>query len=403
MKYVLLVLAGGADRPCKALAGSTPLAAARCPALDRLARAGRIGRVAVAEPGAAAVRSERVLLGLLGADPARPWPRRGPLELAGAGGAAAPQDLVFAGRLVSLSDERIADLTGGRISTREAELLLGDLGTALADDGLVLLPLGGHRFALIAKDAARADVETEPPAAGLARAVGEIGPRGADALRYQRFLEVARGLLADHDVNKVRVDLGENPANFAWLFGAGARAPLPPFESACGLAAAAVARAPLARGVARELALELFDPVESAQAGPDAELATAADLAIRALRARDFVFVHLQAASDATHARDPRRKVEALERADAQVVAPLAAALCAEPAWRLLVACDHVSPSEAEGVSADPAPFLLAGSDVAALREYPFDEAHAAKSDLQVDDCGALLEYYLGRARRAGA
>ena len=38
---------------------------------------------------------------------------------------------------------------------------------------------------------------------------------------------------------------------------------------------------------------------------------------------------------------------------------------------------------------------LVCVRDIAAVREWPFDEAHAAKSDLKVDRGAALLEFFL--------
>jgi 2,3-bisphosphoglycerate-independent phosphoglycerate mutase len=112
----------------------------------------------------------------------------------------------------------------------------------------------------------------------------------------------------------------------------------------------------------------------------------------------DLVFVHVQGANEASHLREPLRKVEVIQQADREVLRPLVKALeaCGEE-WRLLVASDHVTATESDELAAGRAPFLIAGSHLDPIRGYPFDEEHAAKSDLQVDDGPSLMSFFLGR------
>ena len=58
---------------------------------------------------------------------------------------------------------------------------------------------------------------------------------------------------------RVRVDLGENPANAIWLWGQSADAKLPSFTTLLGMKGVAVAGAPLAKGLAKKAGFELAD------------------------------------------------------------------------------------------------------------------------------------------------
>jgi 2,3-bisphosphoglycerate-independent phosphoglycerate mutase len=394
MKFVMVVLSGVADLPHQSLQGKTPLAVARTPTLDRLASAGRIGQVQVS-PGDRPPGSDVALLRLFGFDPVEFPLRRGPIEAIGAGIEFGPDDLVLRGNLVSLYNETIQDLTGGRIQDGEAQVLLRAVADEVGDDGLVFQHLRGYRFLLVVRGGAAMRISTVPPHAAFGRPVRECYPAGEDALRLERVLDRSRRVLADHEINRVKVDLGENPANFLWLWGAGSSVELPSFESVFQMTGATIAGAALARGIGESL--RMHTPViEGATGDLDTDLAAKANAAIAALDAHDFVFVHVQAANEASHLRDAKLKVNCIQDTDRLLLTPLADRLSEFSKWRLLVACDHVTATGKDEASTAKAPFLIAGSDLSSVRSWPFDEEHAAQSDLQVDEPANLMEYFLG-------
>lgn len=396
MKFVMVVLSGVADLKTPALGDKTPLDVARAPALDALAERGRLGAIA-ASTSAAPPGSDVALLQLFGYDPVRYPIRRGPLEAIGRGVEFGDDDLVIRGNFVSLYNEMIHDLTGGRIRDHEAEILLSAVANEVGDDGLTFHLVRGYRFLVVVKGGAGLRASFTPPHAALGRPVRELYPQGADALRLERVLDRSRNVLVDHPINKVRVDLGENPANFVWLWGAGARVELPSFESVYGLRGATIAGAALPRGLSECLGMTT-PSIENATGDLDTDYAAKARVAIETLddASRDFVFVHVQAANEASHLRDPKKKVTVIEQLDQKLIAPLARRLEAEPKWRLLVATDHVTATIADSPTVGKAPFLLAGSDIAAVRALPFDEEHAATADLQIADPATLMEYFVG-------
>ncbi len=392
MKFVMVVLSGVADLPTPSLGGKTPLATAKKPAMDALAARGRVG--SIAPDTSRPTGSDVALMQLFGYDPLRYPLRRGPLEAIGAGIEFGDDDLVVRGNFVSLYHETIQDLTGGRITDREAEILLTALAEATTDPELRFHPLRGYRFLVVVRGGAAFRVAFVPPHEVVGRPVRERYPHGADALRFERVLDQSRVVLGNHDINKVRVDLGENPANFVWLWGAGSKVELPSFQSVFGKKSAAIAGCALARGLGESLGMTV-PTVKGATGDLETDLDAKAKAAIAALDHHDVVFVHVQAANEASHLRDPKKKVYCIQDADKRLIGPLADELQRHPSWRLLVASDHVSASAKDEPTSGRAPFLIAGSDIAAVRAYPFDEEHAAQSDLQIDVPTNLMEYFL--------
>jgi len=396
MKAVVVVLSGVADRPAKRLKDRTPLQVARTPTLDALAKGGRVGAVATSPRGTHA-GSDVALLTLLGYDPVRHPLRRGPLEAAGAGIEVGPQDMVLRGNLVTLDDERIVDLTAGRVSTEEATALLDELSREIVDDGVRIQAVHGYRCVMVIEDGRSLRIETRPPHDAFGTGVRECYPRGTDSARVERILDRSRPVLRDHEINQVRLDLGENPANFLWLWGEGADEDLPAFEAVFGLHGVCVAAAALAKGVARKAGFDLVE-VDGATGDLDSDLAAKGREAVARLDSHDLVFVHVQGANEASHQGEPLKKVEVIQQADRDVLKPIVEALEGrDEEWKLLIASDHVTATEDDQLSAGKAPFLIAGSDVEAIRGYPFDEEHAEKSDLQIDDGPSLMSFFLGR------
>ena len=104
MKYVVVLYDGMADYPVPALGGKTPMAVAKKPNLDFLAKHGEVGLVrTVAEglkPG-----SDVANMSVLGFDPKKCYTGRSPLEAASMGGELLDTDVTLRTNLVTLCDE----------------------------------------------------------------------------------------------------------------------------------------------------------------------------------------------------------------------------------------------------------------------------------------------------------
>ena len=108
----------------------------------------------------------------------------------------------------------------------------------------------------------------------------------------------AEAVLADHEVNEVRRELGENPATGIWLWGSGRPPRMPRFRERFGLTGAAIAAVDLVRGIAVCLGWRLND-VPGATGYLDTNYDAKGRAAVEALDACDLVAIHVQAPDEA--------------------------------------------------------------------------------------------------------
>jgi len=98
----------------------------------------------------------------------------------------------------------------------------------------------------------------------------------------------------------------------------------------------------------------------------DSDLGAKAAAACRALELGDDVVVHVGAADEAAHRREPEAKRRALEEADARLLAPLR--LAAQRAGATLtVTADHGTCPRTGRHDSEPVPYVCAGPDTPAL------------------------------------
>jgi 2,3-bisphosphoglycerate-independent phosphoglycerate mutase len=413
VRLLTLVLPGLADAPLAALSGKTPLEVAGHAALDRLASRGRLGTVliegrsegrveglangrAAEAPRSGSIVGLPALLGIGGIAKLR----RGPLEAVGLGVRLGPDDLALRLNFVSTFDGRLADTRAGHVSDQEAALLLGALqAIELGGFPLRLHAGAGYRHLAVIAGGAKLELSTIAPQEVLGRPLREHLPRGRDAAPLVKFLEEAARVLKGHEVNRVRVDLGENPADAAWLWGEGVDLTLPPLGDRFGGPAAMVAAAPMVRGLGVKLAMTT-PRLEGATADERSDLAVKATTAQELARSHALVVVHAAAVNEATRSGDALRKVAAIEKIDRDLVAPLLAWVEADGAnRRILVTSDHGASVESPPRLAPEVPFVLLGGGLEGVRERRFTEESARAADLQLESAADLLDWY----RRPGA
>jgi len=396
MKHVIVIPDGAADESLAELDGRTPLQAASLPVLTELAKRGRLGTARSIPPEMPA-HSESALLSLLGYDPRQFAVARGPLEALGRGLPVDAHDAVFRCSLVTVVDGSLRDHTAGLVTSREARALLDELNADASEEALRLHAGAGHRNLCIWRGgaAAAAQVRTTQPTDVLDQPVEAHLPRGHGAEPLLRLMERATKL-AEHDINVVRGDLGENPANAIWLWGNGPRPELPGFAQRYGVRGAVVCGIDLLRGLGRLLGLEVLE-ADGATGLIETNYPAKAQAAIDALERVDLVVVHVQAPDTASHLGRTADKVRALERIDAEIVAPLARRLQQEEAWRLLVMPAHATPICTRRHNPGGTIFLIAGHDIESHRGERFDEASAADGELHLEQACDLMEYFLRR------
>ena len=104
MKYVVVLGDGMADEPLEVLGGQTPLAYAKTPVMDLLAKTGEIG-MARTVPKGMSPGSDTANLSIMGYNPEIYYSGRSPLEALNIGVSMEEGDVAIRANLVTLSEE----------------------------------------------------------------------------------------------------------------------------------------------------------------------------------------------------------------------------------------------------------------------------------------------------------
>lgn len=395
MKYAIILPDGAADEPVKCLEGRTPLEVARKPNMDWISMTGRQGTV-VTVPQPFLPASDVATLSLLGYDPHLDYDGRAPLEAAAQALPVGETDLIFRCNFVTIVDGAMEDFTAGHISQGEAEALVSALNAGIDDDRCTFHTGVSYRNLVLASDMPEAKPVCRPPHDIPGAPIADHLPTGPGAEWTIDMMKRARAILADHEVNGVRCDLGENPATDIWLWGQGRPRPLADFGKRFGVSAAAIAAVDLIRGIARTAGMTLID-VDGATGYLDTDYQAKGLAAVEALDDYDLVMVHIEAADEAGHLGDANAKVAAIEQIDRHVVGPVLEKLKQFGKWRILIAPDHPTPVERRIHTTTPPPFCLAGDAISSVLKRPFAESSAEHSDLLIDPGHELMEFFLRR------
>ena len=393
MKYVIVVAAGMADEPQGFPEGATPLEVARTPNLDALAATGRVGLVRTIpqefgdDPGAA-------VFSILGYDPKRHYEGRGAWEAAGAGLSLEPDEWGVRCDLVTVHEGKLIDFAAGHVGTPEAEELLKALNEQI-DASTVRLAAGlGYRNAMAVRPKGAFEVTCTSPQSAIGRPVDECVPQGEGASILSDVMNASVRVFADHEVNRVRADLDENPATMLWPWGPSRKRDLPPFSSLHKLSGAVVCAVNYVRGIAESAGCRSV-PVGGATGHYDTDYAAKARAAIDALEDADIVLVHVEAPAEASLEGDVRQKVRCIEDVDLMLVAPLREWAEADTDRRLMVLPDCAVHVSSQQYGSEPVPFVISKPRFSAARSVPFTEKGAAVSALYVSDGHELLQYFL--------
>jgi 2,3-bisphosphoglycerate-independent phosphoglycerate mutase len=238
------------------------------------------------------------------------------------------------------------------------------------------------------------DVYTEPPHDIIGQEIEKNLPRGKNAELLCELMAKSHQLMTDHEINKVRRDLGENQVSTIWLWGQGKKASMESFQNKFGLKGVAITAVDLVRGLAKLIGFDLIK-VEGATGFFDTNYKGKAAAAIEALDKYDIVFIHIEGPDEAGHAGNAEIKKKAVERIDKYIVGPVYEALKKYPGWRILIMPDHPTPVSRQSHSNEPVPFAMAGEGIESVLQQPFSEANAAQSGLKIEKGFELMEYFL--------
>jgi 2,3-bisphosphoglycerate-independent phosphoglycerate mutase len=251
------------------------------------------------------------------------------------------------------------------------------------DDVEVIIKAGkGHRFVVVfrGKGLEGPLTDTDPHREGLP--VAPVKPLAKSAGTTKAAKVVG-------EFYKQALPLLKNckPANGFLLRGIAHQPKIPTFEERYGLKAAAIAIYPMYKGLAQLVGMKKVEGPNTVQQEIEA--------ALDALKAYDFVFVHVKGTDMAGEDGNFDAKVKAIEEADAALTMLLAA----KPSV-LAITGDHSTPVPVKGHSWHPQPVMISGEIAGWDGQERFTERTANQGSLGLFEAKYLIRFMQANARR---
>jgi len=392
MKSIVIVGDGMSDRPISSLGLRTPLMIATKPNIDQIAREGRVGLFRSIPPGQPP-ESDVANISILGYDPSSSVQGRAVLEAASLGIDLDPSDVALRCNLITIESGRIKNHSAGHISTEESHKLIRSLNEELGDGRgempIVFHPGVSYRHVLVLKNGwASPKVQCTPPHDHVDEKVLDLLPRALDPsaertrLRLVELYERSLKILADHPVNLARRAAGKDVAAAIWPWSPGRRPALRTLQEQYGVRGAVISAVDLIRGLGCYAGMKIIQ-VPGATGLWDTNYEGKAAACLEALKDRDFVYVHVEATDEASHARDLDLKIKCIEQLDKRLVRPILTGLenqCIDATVAVLP--DHPTLVETGNHVGDPVPVAIWRKGIESDAVQRFDEQEAAHGSL---------------------
>ena len=391
MKHIIILGDGMADHKVDRLGGKTLLQYARPEYMNRLAKAGRTGRL-VTVPEGFPPGSEVANTAILGYDLNKVYEGRGPLEAASIGYEMQPDDFAIRCNIITLEDGKIITHNGGNLQTEDARILIDYLNETLAKPinekegcqrvkficGIqyrhLLIIKGGNKHIVCAPPHDHPNepwrpllVTPEPVLADSDTVVSDsvadtshLSPAKTASLINDLILR-SQELLAQHPFNQARAARGERQANSIWPWSGGYRPSMQTLMQQYPQVktGAVISAVDLIQGIGKYAGLRIIK-VPGATGLADTNYEGKAQAAIDALQTDDFVFVHVEATDEAGHDGDLDLKLKAIDYLDQRLIKPIVEATeqMSEPVC-IAILPDHPTPVEQRIHVNEPVPFLI--------------------------------------------
>lgn len=393
MKFCVIIPDGMADYKLEKLRGRTPLEVARTPNMDNISSNGILGVVNTVpkkfKPG-----SDIACLSVLGYDPQVYYTGRAPLESASLGIELGEEDWAVRCNLITANDGILEDFSAGHISDNEAELIMSLLNERSADKSVKFYAGKSYRNIMVYNGDVALEADCTPPHDIIGKSITQNLPKGKGSEILLDLMRDSYQLLENHEINKVRIDLGDNPANMIWLWGQGKRPSLIPFKELYGISGAVITGVDLLRGLAMYIGWDIIE-VPGATAYFDTDYDAKAQYAIDAIETHDLVLIHIEAPDEAGHEGNTHEKVRAIENIDKKIVGPVLDALKKYDDFRILVLPDHYTPISKRTHTSEPVPFAIYGTISGDKSKLVFSESNAKQTGLRVKKGHKLMSHFI--------
>ncbi len=402
MKYVVILGDGMADYPIPELNGKTPLAVAKKPYIDRLAKFSEMG-LCTTVPCGMKPGSDVANLSVLGYNPKECYTGRSPLEAASIGIELKATDVTLRANLVTVSDEKnyedktMLDYSGGEISTSDAKELIKYLKKSIDTDEYTLYAGISYRHCLVIDKGELAGDYT-PPHDITGKPVKGHLPTSEVGKKFLEVMKKSYELLKDHPLNLKRIKEGKNPANSLWFWGEGTKPALPLYEDKFGVNGGMISAVDLLKGIGKLSGMKVIE-VEGATGNYDTNFMGKADACLQGLDSGlDFMYIHMEAPDECGHHGDLKNKIYSIERIDEVVERIVEGLKVKGEEFAVLIAPDHPTPISIKTHCANPVPFMIyrSGKDINNGGEK-YDEENAVKTGLKLSSGEELMAKFLNK------
>ena len=388
MKKLFIFGEGIADLPSRMFDDRTPLELARTPNLDRMALGGCTGLCKTipsgSEPG-----SDIGFLSLTGNKPSAVLGSKGYFEAKGLGLDLTPDRTAFRCNLIIEKDGNVMSYGCRSISDDECVVLANSLNKITQDLPIQFYPVSGYRMIMVAEnqwlfEGKKNNLYTYSPKSGGKFGIQDHLPSGNGSDKLIGIMQKAADMLSSHEINQVKIDLGESPANALWLWGQSVPTKIKTFQELYNTSGICVPGTHLIRGISICAGLEAM-PVVNAHSKNGYEIfPKRVDSIISALELSDFVVAHIETINDISQDGDLQKKCQCIESFDEKVVGRLLSQLQSMGEFRMLVASSHVMSLEKASIEKGPVPWVLYGTGVKPDKSRCFNEREARSARFSV-------------------
>jgi 2,3-bisphosphoglycerate-independent phosphoglycerate mutase len=329
---------------------------------------------------------------------------RGPLEAAGRGIPLGPNDVAYRVNLTTVVDGVLRDFSGGHVEPDLAAELIALLNTRFGGETIRFHPGVSYRNVLVLRSPPYSEkVATDKPDDNHGERVDAHFPVALTpeaeptAALLRRLIVEASAVLAQHSGNVKLREAGHPMANGIWPWSGGRAGAIRSLASKYGIATSAVISAvDVIMGLGRCLGMKPI-AVPGATGYIDTNYEGKARAAIEALKTHDFVYLHVEAIDEVSHAQDLELKIKTIEDVDARLVAPVLAAI--GPDVNVAVLPDHPVPVAIGKHTRVPPPVAVRMRGLAPDDVMVFDEVACKSGSLRDMRNGDLMALLFGAPR----
>ena len=306
-------------------------------------------------------------------------------------------EVAFRCNLVTADGNCLVDYSAGHISTKEAKVLIDFLNRRLKRKGIKFYAGVSYRhIAVVNKskgifsECDLKSIKCNAPHDVVNMPLDKVFPGGKGNEYLRELMCESMELLADHEINEVRRQLGENPGNMIWLWGQGIMPDLPPF----GIKGNIISAVDVVKGIGICAGLSVIN-VPGATGYFDTDYEAKARCAIDSLKENDFVLVHVEAPDEAGHTGNVGAKISSIEDFDKKIVGPVLSHIREMGDNRVCVLPDHGTPIDVKTHVYDMVPFAICGKLTLCLSACGFDEESAKETGTRISSGCELMKHFI--------